>query len=128
MQCEPIRHSAARPDTTPAHLEVWQEISPAPEIPPNSPIQDIFRILANDATRNRCITEDVLAAYRAGRKVLVLTERTDHLSLLWEMLRDEVEHCFVLHGRLQKNHARRSLLNWMHWTSPPQGCCSPPAA
>ncbi|MGG7056243.1 hypothetical protein [Nitrosomonas sp. ANs5] len=39
-----------------------QKISPAPEIPPDSPIQDIFRILANDTTRNRRITEDVLAA------------------------------------------------------------------
>jgi superfamily II DNA or RNA helicase len=62
----------------------------------------VFRILANDATRNQRITGDVLAAYREGRKVLVLTERTDHLPLLQEALGDEVEHCFVLHGRLSK--------------------------
>ena len=102
MQCGPIRHNAARPETAPAQLEVWPKTLPAPEIPPDSPIQEVFRILANDAERNRHIAADVLAAYREGRKVLVLTERTDHLPLLREALGDEVEHCFVLHGRLSK--------------------------
>nr|WP_275097007.1 DEAD/DEAH box helicase family protein [Sedimenticola hydrogenitrophicus] len=102
MQCGPIRHSAARPETAPSQLEVWPKYLPAPAIPPDSPIQDVFRILANNATRNRCIAGDVLAAYQEGRKVLVLTERTDHLPLLREALGDAVEHCFVLHGRLPK--------------------------
>jgi superfamily II DNA or RNA helicase len=83
-------------------LEVWPRVLLAPEISPDSPIQEVFRILANDITRNRCIAGDTSAAYREGRKVLVLTERTDHLPLLQEALRDEVEHCFVLHGRLSK--------------------------
>lgn len=102
MQCGPIRHSAAKPDTAPTQLAVWPRELPAPEIPPDSPIQDVFRILVNNATRNRTIAQDVLAAYREGRKVLVLTERTDHLSLLKEALGDEVTNCFVLHGRLSK--------------------------
>lgn len=102
MQCGPIRHSAAKPDTAPTQLEVWPRELPAPEILPDSPIQDVFRILVNNATRNRTIAQDVLAAYREGRKVLVLTERTDHLSLLKDALGDEVKHCFVLHGRLSK--------------------------
>jgi len=102
MQCGPIRHSAARPETAPVQLEVWPKVLPAPEIPPDSPIQDVFRILANDSARNRSIAEDVLTAYREGRKVLVLTERTEHLPLLREALGEEVEHSFILHGRLSK--------------------------
>ena len=102
MQCGPIRHSAARPETAPTQMEVRPKVLPAPEIPPDSPIQNVFRILANDATRNQNITADVLTAYRRGRKVLVLTERTGHLPLLREALGNEVEHCFVLHGRLSK--------------------------
>lgn len=102
MQCGPIRHSAARPENLPTQLAVWPRVLFAPEIPPDSPIQEVFRILANDVARNRRIAEDVSAAYREGRKVLVLTERTDHLPLLQEELGDEVEHCFVLHGRLSK--------------------------
>jgi len=102
MQCGPIRHSAAIPDTAPAQLDVWPKVLAAPPIPPESSIQDVFRILANDAARNRRIAEDVLTAWREGRKVLVLTERTDHLRLLRETLADEIEHCFILHGRLSK--------------------------
>lgn len=102
MQCGSIRHSAAKPETTPAQLEVWPQILHVPQIPPASPIQEVFRILANDATRNRHIAGNILAAYREGRKVLVLTERTEHLPLLQEALGNKVEHCFVLHGRLSK--------------------------
>lgn len=102
IQCGPIRHSAARPQTAPAELQVWPSALPTPDIPPDSPIQQVFRILANDAIRNQHIAKDVLAAYKERRKVLVLTERADHLSLLREALGDEVKHCFVLHGRLSK--------------------------
>jgi len=102
MQCGPIRHNASRPETAPARLEVWPKMLPAPEIPQDSPIQDVFRILANNTDRNWRIVADVQAAYREGRKVLVLTERTNHLPLLREALGNEIEHCFVLHGRLSK--------------------------
>jgi len=102
MQCGPIRHSAARPRTAPVQLEVWPQMLPSPQIPPASGIQDVFRLLANDAGRNRCIARDVLAAYGDGRKLIVLTERTEHLDLLREALGNAIEHCFVLHGRLSK--------------------------
>ena len=102
MQCGLIRHSAARPETAPSELVVLPQYLSAPEITQDSPIQEVFRILANDAERNCRIVADVLAAYREGRKVLVLTERTEHLSLLREALGDDVEHCFVLHGRLSR--------------------------
>lgn len=102
MQCGPIRHIAARPETAPAQLEVWPKYLVAPEIPPDSPIQEVFRILANDEKRNHSIAKDVLIAYREGRKVLVLTERTEHLPLLQEALENKAENCFVLHGRMSK--------------------------
>lgn len=35
-------------------------------------------------------------------KVLLLTERTDHLQRLADLLAGHVEHCFILHGRLSK--------------------------
>jgi len=102
MQCGPVRHTAARSEVAPSQLEVWPQYLPVPEIPPDSPIQTVFRILTMDANRNRKVSEDILNAYQEGRKVLVLTERTDHLACLREELGNEVEHCFVLHGRLSK--------------------------
>ena len=75
---------------------------PAPPLPADSPIQEIFSILANDSKRNRRIAEDVLAAYREGRKILVLTERTEQIQLLRKALGTDIEHCFILHGRLSR--------------------------
>nr|AAU82574.1 DNA or RNA helicases of superfamily II [uncultured archaeon GZfos18F2] len=94
MQCGPIRHSAARPENGPAHLEVWPQNLSAPEIPPESGIQDVFRILANDNSRNRRIAQNILDAYQEGRKILVLTERTEHLELLRKAIGDDIKHCF----------------------------------
>jgi superfamily II DNA or RNA helicase len=102
MQCGPIRHTAVKSEVAPTQLEVWPQYLPAPEIPMDSPIQTTFQILTTDEKRNRKISKDILRAYREGRKILVLTERTDHLALLREGLGDDVEHCFVLHGRLSK--------------------------
>jgi superfamily II DNA or RNA helicase len=102
MQCGPVRHSAAKAETAPAQLEVWPKYLPAPDIPPDSPIQEVFRLLNIDIKRNSVIAADVLAAYREDRKVLVLTERTEHLPLLHAALENKVEHCFILHGRLSK--------------------------
>ena len=110
MQCGPIQHSAARPESAPVQLEVWPQSLPTPNIPPESGIQDVFRILANDTNRTRRVAQDILTAYQAGRKVLVLTERTAHLDLLRNALRDEIEHCFVLHGRLSKKQ-RTAIFN-----------------
>jgi len=59
-------------------------------------------MLTNDRRRNRRIAEDVRSAFHDGRKVLVLTERTDHLLRLAEVLGDEIDHRFILHGRLSK--------------------------
>ena len=102
MQCGPLRHRAKLQENIPEHLEVWPKNLAAPEIPPESTIQHIFRIIANNKSRNQQIVKDVLSAYHEGRKILVLTERTDHLNLLSNAIGDDIEHLFVLHGRLPK--------------------------
>jgi superfamily II DNA or RNA helicase len=110
MQCGPIRHSAARADTVSTILEVWPNYLPAPSLSPDSSIQEIFRSLANDRKRNQRIAENVLAAYREGRKILVLTERTEQIPLLTEILGEGMEHCFVLHGRLSRKQRAAVLV------------------
>jgi len=109
MQCGPIRHSATRPESTPAKLEVWPQSLPTPQISPESAIQDVFRILANDTDRNSRIAQDILTTYQEGRKVLVLTERTDHLDVLRKAVEDKIARCFVLHGRLSKKQRMATL-------------------
>jgi len=86
MQCGPVRYRALQAENAPVRLEVWPLNMLAPPIPPESAIQEIFRILAHDAARNQRIAEDILAVYREGRKILVLTERTEQLQLLRDNL------------------------------------------
>jgi len=55
-------------------------------------------VLVNDEARNTQILEDVIAALRAGRTPILLTERRNHLEYFVERLRDHVRHLIVLQG------------------------------
>jgi superfamily II DNA or RNA helicase len=120
MQCGPIRYRALQAENAPVRLEVWPLNMLAPPIPPESAIQEIFRILAHDAGRNQRIAEDILAAYREGRKILVLTERTEQLQLLREHLGENLTNIFLLHGRLTKKQRSSTLseLNELEGSAP----------
>jgi len=120
MQCGPVRYRALQADNAPVRLEVWPLNMLAPPIPPESAIQELFRILAHDVARNQRIAEDILAAYRQGRKILVLTERTEQLQLLRENLGDNLTNIFLLHGRLTKKQRSATLseLNELDGSAP----------
>jgi hypothetical protein len=49
-------------------------------LPQEAGIQDVFRHLAIDQARTDAVAAEVIHAYSQGRKVLVLTERTEHLD------------------------------------------------
>jgi len=55
-----------------------------------------------DQARTDAIAAEVINAYGQGRKVLVLTERTEHLDTIQTALGDKVPSLLVLHGRLAK--------------------------
>ena len=109
MQCGPIRHTAVRAASAPHDLEViprsrFERI----DLAPDAGIQDVFRHLANDQARTRAIALEVKEAFDSGRKVLVLTERTEHLDGIAAALNGMVPTPFVLHGRMSKK--QRSAL------------------
>ncbi|HHQ4663842.1 TPA: DEAD/DEAH box helicase, partial [Aeromonas veronii] len=109
MQCGPIRHTAAKPASAPQDLKVvpraWRSQI---ELTAEAGIQDVFRQLANDPERTEAIATEVRNAITLGRKVLVLTERTDHLDAIKTALDNLTPQLFVLHGRLSKR--QRSVL------------------
>ncbi|MBK7146989.1 MAG: DEAD/DEAH box helicase family protein [Xanthomonadales bacterium] len=103
MQCGPIRHRAARPAEAPHHLSVTPNFIESPiELAPDAGIQDVFRHLAQDSARSRAVASAISAAYRNGRKVLVLTERTEHIDAILAAIAEEIPAPFVLHGRMSK--------------------------
>lgn len=103
MQCGPIRHTAARPAGAPQDLEVvTHSLHGRIDLPQDAGIQDVFRRLANDQARTFAIAADVRDAVFQGRKVLVLTERTEHLDAIRAALDGLEPVPFVLHGRMSK--------------------------
>lgn len=103
MQCGPIRHTAARPACAPHDLAVVSRSRfDRIDLPGTAGIQDVFRHLANDLARTRAIAAEAAAAFQQGRKVLVLTERTEHLGAILQVLTAQVPPPFVLHGRMSK--------------------------
>jgi superfamily II DNA or RNA helicase len=103
MQCGPIRHKADPSADAPHDLAVVPHFRDARvDVPADAGIQDVFRQLANDASRTAAISSEVATAYQAGRKVLVLTERTEHVTAIASALSDRIPVPFVLHGRLSK--------------------------
>lgn len=111
MQCGPIRHTAARPASAPHDLSVIPRLLTGPiQVPEGSGIQDVFKRLADDPQRTATIVSAVVQAYRQGRKVLVLTQRTEHVEALDRALRDQIANLYTLHGRLPKKQ-RASLIS-----------------
>ena len=103
MQCGPIRHSAARSTSAPHDLSVVPRLLPKPIVVPEGfGIQDVFRRLADDSERTAKIVSEIELAYNEGRKILVLTERTEHVDALELELKQRVHNLFTLHGRVPK--------------------------
>jgi superfamily II DNA or RNA helicase len=103
MQCGPIRYTAAKPAGAPHDLEVLPRSRfTRIDLQTNAGIQDVFRHLANDQTRTEAIAAEVRDAIGRRRKVLVLTERTEHLDAIKAALDGLEPAPFVLHGRMSR--------------------------
>jgi hypothetical protein len=95
--------------------EPWKTVLPKPAtisvavpnsletvVPSDAGIQEIFSILSRDEARNSRICYDIIESYREGRKIIVLTERSEHLETLHLSLAPEIPNIFLLHGRLSR--------------------------
>jgi superfamily II DNA or RNA helicase/very-short-patch-repair endonuclease len=114
MQCGPVRHrvdarqqAAERPFShevivRPTGFHLSGETDDDPRIA----FQQICHALYQDDARNRLIVAEILEALRAGRCPLVLTERTEHIDILTDMLNEKVAHLIVLKGGLSKTELK----------------------
>jgi superfamily II DNA or RNA helicase len=53
--------------------------------------ETLYKALIHDTSRNRLITEDILAELATGRRVLVITERKEHIESLKQFLKSKCE-------------------------------------
>ena len=115
MQCGPVRHrvdaktqAAARPFTH--HVLVRPTGFRAPFVPdpdPRAEFHQLYEALRIDEARNRLICGDIVSAVNEGRSPLVLTERTEHLQRLAQMLSPDIAHLILLQG----GQSRKELQN-----------------
>lgn len=118
MQCGPIRYTAAKPAGTPHDLEVVpHSLYKRIDLPLETGIQSVFRHLANDSERTAAIAAEIESAFNLGRKVLVLTERTEHLDAILAALKGKMPSPFVMHGRMSKTQ-RSALITKLDALSP----------
>jgi superfamily II DNA or RNA helicase len=109
MQCGPIRHTAERPLGAPETLELVSRTYELQELPADLQIQELIRRLAEDQHRTERIVAEALACWGEGRKLLLLSERTDHIKAIAAALTEQVPNLFLLHGRLSARQRSATL-------------------
>ena len=111
MQCGPIRfcvdaraQAAARPFK---HLVIPRLTNFRAAVELARPdITQLYAALVADKRRSELITADLLAAVRAGRSPLLLTERTEHLDDFAARLHGKVKHLVILKGGMGAKQRR----------------------
>jgi superfamily II DNA or RNA helicase len=103
MQLGPVRHRLTSSRRDPAggitrRLLVRETSFRLPEGRDDWTIQEIYRLLAADRSRNVLIIDDVIRSLEEGRSPILLTERKDHLESLAAELRRAVRNVVVLKG------------------------------
>lgn len=110
MQLGPIRHEMAEVQPTGRKLMVretgFRTDEPGTD---GASFQAIYGELAMDSDRNSLILNDVVSAFRAGRRSLVLSNRVRHVRHLAEALRARVGTVNVLHGALTRSERAATL-------------------
>jgi superfamily II DNA or RNA helicase len=115
MQCGPIRYrvddrkqAAKRPFDhrviirptnfrLPSHFQNVSDLS----------IQDIYTLLSRENNRNNIIVQDVIAAVKARRFPVLLTERREHLGILSHLLIQHIQNIIVMTGGMGKKKRKR---------------------
>lgn len=111
MNLGPIRYSvSAKKQAAERSFEHWVKVKPtAFRIEGDLSalaIQDIFQKAWSDENRNQQIMSDVMIAVGENRKILVLSERTEHLEWFRFALEPLVESLFILKGGLGKKQLK----------------------
>ena len=109
MQCGPIRHTAERPAGAPQTLELVRRTHQLEGLPVDLPIQELMRRLAEEPRRTEQIVAEALGCWEEGRKLLLLSERTDHIMTIAAALVEQVPNLFLVHGRLSTRQRSATL-------------------
>jgi superfamily II DNA or RNA helicase len=116
MQCGPVRfkddakkQAAKRPFE---HYVVPRFTSlrvPLDKIEKEVSIQELYSEIVTNELRNQLIIDDIVKSFHSGRNCLVLTERTAHVALLAERLRERIPDVIVVTGGMGTKETREIM-------------------
>ncbi len=117
MQCGPVRHrvdAKGQAKKRPFEHEVLVRptgfrLSSETDEDPRLAFQQICDALYQDRDRNRLMAGEIIEAVRAGRMPLVLSERTEHLEFLKELLEEEIPKIITLKGGMGVQELRSAM-------------------
>jgi very-short-patch-repair endonuclease len=117
MQCGPVRHRVdAKQQAEARRFAHHVIVRPTgfrtlaePDPDRRMEYQNLCAELMRCARRNEMIRDEVLAALREGRSPLVLTERTEHVEILTDLLRPHVTNLVILQGGMGRKALREAM-------------------
>jgi superfamily II DNA or RNA helicase len=102
LQCGSIRHTMAPIENSFSRTLLLRETPFTFSDDEDPSIQEIFRCLVRDDTRNELIRTDVCQALTEGRRCLILSHWKEHCELIASGLRERGKTPLVLSGTLGK--------------------------
>ena len=72
-------------------------------------ITQIYTEITENANRNKQIISDALTAIENGRTPIIITERTEHIELLNNMLKNQCENVITLMGKTSAKEKRETM-------------------
>ena len=72
-------------------------------------ITDIYNDIQHSELRNNLIVQDVVTSVEQGRNPIILTERTDHVKILMDMLTSQTKNVISLTGGAGQKQNRETL-------------------
>ncbi len=117
MQCGPVRHrvdAKQQADARPFSHHVIVRPTGLRSMPEPDPdrrleYQNLCAEIMRSQPRNQMIRDDVAAALREGRSPLVLTERTEHVAVLADLIRPHAPHLIILQGGMGRKSLREAI-------------------
>ncbi len=113
MQCGPIRHQADAKEYAQKHsfsnILVPRFTKYRTITDEKKTITQHYQAICESNTRNQMISEDVKQAVSDGRTLIVISERTFHITKLYELLQNSVDHVIILNGKGTAKEKRERL-------------------
>ena len=107
MQCGPIRYrysgKEATADSSFNHVVNIRQTGFHDKFKNEQPaLYEVYQKLIADKARNELICEDILESLKRNRSPLLLTERTEHLQIMADLLKEKVKNIVILKGGMSK--------------------------